>query len=148
MLAVVPQRVQAQLQQKVQPPPLQRYAQCYSTLLNLAQPGTLLLSLNIQILLFISFQTTTTTTQAPKFVPLKQAELFSEGCGDSKSCFRIPSKCDFNCKVMVSYEKEGLDMVFKLVGYSDGYIAVGLSPDNDQMGEDLTTACYLNQGMY
>jgi len=65
---------------------------------------------------------------------------------NSKSCFRIPSKCDFNCKVMVSYEKEGLDMVFKLVGYSDGYIAVGLSPDNDQMGEDLTTACYLNQG--
>ena len=49
---------------------------------------------------------------------------------------------------MVSYEKEGLDMVFKLVGYSDGYITVGLSPDNDQMGEDLTTACYLNQGTY
>ena len=49
---------------------------------------------------------------------------------------------------MVSYEKEGLDMVFKLVGYSDGYIAVGLSPDNDQMGEDLTTACYLNKGVY
>ena len=49
---------------------------------------------------------------------------------------------------MVSYEKEGLDMVFKLVGYSDGYIAVGLSPDNDQMGEDLTTACYLNQGNF
>ena len=81
-------------------------------------------------------------------MPLKQAELFEAGCGDSKSCFRIPSKCDFNCKAMVSYEKEGLDMVFKLVGYSDGYIAVGLSPDNDQMGEDLTTACYLNQGKY
>ena len=49
---------------------------------------------------------------------------------------------------MVSYEKDGLDMLFKLVGYSDGYIAVGLSPDNDQMGEDLTTACYLNQGNF
>ena len=45
VLAVVPQRVQAQLQQKVQPPPLQRYAQCCSTLLNIAQFCSALLSI-------------------------------------------------------------------------------------------------------
>ena len=45
---------------------------------------------------------------------------------------------------MVSYELSGDQMLFKLVGQSDGYVAVGLSPDNDKMGDDLTTACYYN----
>ena len=33
-----------------------------------------------------------------------------------------------------------------MVGISDGYLAVGLSPDNDKMGQDLTTACYYDSG--
>ena len=36
----------------------------------------------------------------------------------------------------------GDELLFKLTGRSDGYVAVGLSPDNDKMGDDLTTACY------
>lgn len=44
--------------------------------------------------------------------------------------------------MVTSYELSGDEMLFKLTGRSDGYIAVGLSPDNDQMGDDLTTACY------
>ena len=47
-----------------------------------------------------------------------------------------------NCQAVVSYELSRDEMLFKLTGRSDGYIAVGLSPDNDKMGDDLTTACY------
>ena len=70
--------------------------------------------------------------------------IFYIGCvGDnpSKTCFKIPNGCDEtgSCKVVVSYELSGTDMLFKMVGRSNGYIAVGLSPDNDKMGDDLTT---------
>ena len=41
--------------------------------------------------------------------------------------------------MVVSYELSGTDILFKLTGRSDGYIAVALSPDNDKMGDDLTT---------
>ena len=48
---------------------------------------------------------------------------------------------------MLSYEisAEGDGYLFKMAGKSDGYLAVGLSPDNDKMGDDLTTACYHDQ---
>ena len=48
---------------------------------------------------------------------------------------------------MLSYEisAEGDGYLFKMAGKSDGYLAVGLSPDNDKMGDDLTTACYYDQ---
>lgn len=49
-----------------------------------------------------------------------------------------------DCKVIVSYELSGDQMLFKMVGKSDGYLAVGLSDDN-QMGDDLTTACFYNR---
>ena len=67
--------------------------------------------------------------------------MFSLGCAGSKACFSIPSGCEStgSCKVVVSYELSGTDMLFKMVGRSNGYIAVGLSPDNDKMGDDLTT---------
>ena len=70
--------------------------------------------------------------------------FFSIGCvgtNPSKTCFKIPNGCDEtgSCKVVVSYELSGTDMLFKMVGRSNGYIAVGLSPDNDKMGDDLTT---------
>ena len=42
----------------------------------------------------------------------------------------------------MSYELSGDELLFKLTGRSDGYVAIGLSPDNDKMGDDLTTACY------
>jgi len=35
-------------------------------------------------------------------------------------------------------------MLFKMVGKSDGYLAMGLSDDN-LMGGDLTTACFYNR---
>ena len=67
-----------------------------------------------------------------------------EGCGDSKTCFSIPGDCQKtgNCKVVVSWELSGDELLFKMTGRSDGYIAMALSPDNDKMGDDLTTACY------
>ena len=45
----------------------------------------------------------------------------------------------------MSYELSGDELLFKLTGRSDGYVAIGLSPDNDKMGDDLTTACYYDQ---
>ena len=67
-----------------------------------------------------------------------------EGCEVSKTCFGIPNGCmaEGNCKAVVSYELSRDEMLFKMTGRSDGYIAVALSPDNDRMGDDLTTACY------
>ena len=69
----------------------------------------------------------------------------------SKTCFGIPSNCieNGNCLAVVSYEldvKEGNGYIFKMAGRTDGYLAVGLSPDNDKMGDDLTTACYHDSG--
>ena len=48
------------------------------------------------------------------------------------------------CRAVVSYELSRDELLFKMVGKSDGYIAVGLSSDI-RMGGDLTTACYYNQ---
>ena len=33
-----------------------------------------------------------------------------------------------------------------MAGKTDGYLAVGLSPDNDKMGDDLTTAFHHGNG--
>ena len=67
--------------------------------------------------------------------------FFSIGCGPggNKACFRIGCDVTGSCKVVVSYELSGTDILFKMAGRSNGYIAVGLSPDNDKMGDDLTT---------
>ncbi len=50
-----------------------------------------------------------------------------------------------DCRAIVSYELSRDELLFKMVGKSDGYVAVGLSPGNNLMGGDLTTACYYNQ---
>ena len=74
---------------------------------------------------------------------------YTLGCDESKTCFGIPSNCiqGGGCQVVLSYEisGEGDGYLFKMAGKSDGYLAVGLSPDNDKMGDDLTTACYYDQ---
>jgi len=49
-----------------------------------------------------------------------------------------------DCRAIVSYELSRDELLFKMVGKSDGYVAVGLSPGNNLMGGDLTTACYYN----
>jgi len=48
------------------------------------------------------------------------------------------------CRAVVSYELSRDELLFKMVGKSDGYVAVGLSNDN-RMGGALTTSCYYNQ---
>ena len=48
------------------------------------------------------------------------------------------------CRAVVSYELSRDELLFKMVGKSDGYISVGLSSDN-RMGGALTTSCYYNQ---
>ena len=58
----------------------------------------------------------------------------------------MPEGCQAlgNCQAVVSWELSGTDYLFKMIGRSNGYIAVALSPDNDKMGDDLTTACFYN----
>ena len=56
-----------------------------------------------------------------------------------------------NCNVIVSYELSRDEMLFKLMGFpqhdrlpdgSEGYLSLGLSPNDNSMGDDLTTTCY------
>merc|ERR1712038_340888 len=100
--------------------------------------------------------TTTTTTTSPKPKIIDSEHEIFEGCGSTKSCIGMPDGCvqDGNCNVIVSYELNGDQMLFKLMGFpyhdrlpqgSEGYLALGLSPDDSRMGDDLTTACYLDQ---
>jgi len=97
---------------------------------------------------------TTTTTEKPKIIEAEHEML--KGCGSTKSCFGMPVGCvqDGNCNVVVSYELNGDQMLFKLLGFpyhdnlpegSEGYLSFGLSPTDTYMGDDLTTACYFDQ---
>ena len=60
----------------------------------------------------------------------------------------MPQGCiaDGTCHTVVSYELSNAKYLFKIIGYPvggpGGYIALGLSPGDNQMGGDLTTACF------
>eukprot|EP00096_Caligus_rogercresseyi_P002503 TRINITY_DN1465_c0_g1_i2.p1 TRINITY_DN1465_c0_g1~~TRINITY_DN1465_c0_g1_i2.p1 ORF type:complete len:658 (-),score=127.14 TRINITY_DN1465_c0_g1_i2:80-2053(-) len=95
-----------------------------------------------------STTTTTTTTTTASTTTSEPNQIDSEhpiydGCGLSKSCFGMPRGCvnTKDCSSMVSYELNGLNLKFNLIGKSSGYISVGLS-DDTRMGDDLTTSCF------
>ena len=67
-----------------------------------------------------------------------------KGCGKSKSCFGIPSKCleENACDFAASWKPSGDQFEFEMYR-KDGtgnYVAVGFSKDS-KMGEDLVLAC-------
>ena len=56
--------------------------------------------------------------------------------------------------MIMSYELSGDQMLFKLLGFpqhdrlrdgSEGYLSIGLSPNDNSMGEDLTTTCFYDK---
>ena len=66
------------------------------------------------------------------------------GCGKSKSCFGIPSKCldEAKCDFAASWKPSGDQFEFEMFR-KDGtgnYVAVGFSKDS-KMGEELVLAC-------
>jgi len=94
--------------------------------------------------------TTSTSSEAPESqeqasdgTQTDPSDPIFEGCENTKACYGYPDGCisQGKCEVVLSYEPQQLNYLFKMKGRTSGYIAMGLSKDA-KMGDDLTTNCY------
>jgi len=92
-----------------------------------------------------SFNTTSTPMQN---AVSKESALYA-GCGQTKGCYGGPTGgCigSKNCDFLVTYRKDGENVIFQLMGKTNGYVALGFSTDN-KMGEDSVTQCVVEKGL-
>ncbi|KAK6291867.1 hypothetical protein J4Q44_G00376520 [Coregonus suidteri] len=97
---------------------------------------------------------TTLTTVAPivntTVTPLTGNILRAE-CGKTQFCAAVPDNCDpsvaGSCFFVSTKQSSGQTFSFQLRGVSSGYIAVGLSTDSIQGGNDTTYVCANNNGI-
>ncbi|CAB1345521.1 unnamed protein product [Coregonus sp. 'balchen'] len=98
--------------------------------------------------------TMTLTTVAPivnnTVTPLTGNILRAE-CGKSQFCAAVPDNCDpsvaGSCFFVSTKQSSGQTFSFQLRGVSSGYIAVGLSTDSIQGGNDTTYVCANNNSI-
>ncbi|XP_055757024.1 putative ferric-chelate reductase 1 [Salvelinus fontinalis] len=85
-----------------------------------------------------------TTATAPT------VEISRTECGKSQLCAAEPSDCNpavaGSCFFVSTQQSSEQNISFQLRGVSSGYIAVGLSTDNKQGGNDTTYVCANNNG--
>lgn len=64
------------------------------------------------------------------------------GCGKTKSCLRDPGSCKDNtdCNYLVTFQKDGSNVVFSVSGKADGWIAVGFN-DKPKMSNTDSVIC-------
>ncbi|CAB1345466.1 unnamed protein product [Coregonus sp. 'balchen'] len=71
-------------------------------------------------------------------------------CGMSQFCAAVPDNCDpsvaGSCFFVSTQQSSGQTFSFQLRGVSSGYIAVSLSTDSTQGGNDTTYVCANNTG--
>ncbi|XP_041724248.1 putative ferric-chelate reductase 1 [Coregonus clupeaformis] len=85
------------------------------------------------------------TTVTDLTVNISRAE-----CGKTQFCAAVPDNCDpsvaGSCFFVSTQQSSGQTFSFQLRGVSSGYIAVGLSTDSTQGGNDTTYVCANNNG--
>jgi len=84
----------------------------------------------------------TTTVASTSQVSPEEAGFYA-GCGSTKGCYGVPdASCvnDLTCTALVTYQVVGSNVSFQVSGVTTGYVAVGLSSDQ-QMGGDSVVQC-------
>ncbi|XP_045067745.1 putative ferric-chelate reductase 1 [Coregonus clupeaformis] len=96
----------------------------------------------------------TLTTVAPivnTTVTTLSGNISRAECGKSQFCAAVPDNCDpsvaGSCFFVSTQQSSGQTFSFLLRGVSSGYIAVGLSTDSTQGGNDTTYVCANNNGI-
>ncbi|XP_045067693.1 putative ferric-chelate reductase 1 [Coregonus clupeaformis] len=97
---------------------------------------------------------TTLTTVAPivnTTVTALTGNISRAECGKTQLCAAVPDNCDpsvaGSCFFVSTQQSSSQTFSFQLRGVSSGYIAVGLSTDSIQGGNDTTYVCANNNGI-
>ncbi|XP_078136990.1 putative ferric-chelate reductase 1 isoform X1 [Sander vitreus] len=95
----------------------------------------------------------TTTTTIQQFTPpslVQQKSISSANCSVSKVCFSQPSNCDpanADCYFMSALMVSGEAIRYEMKGPSNGYIAFGLSDDQNMGNDDIYICGIGSNGM-